>query len=717
VSYNPDAPRVIGLQFPATSDATFSLSSAAKVLGIAVPSRSAESIDKVSVHTHSVSASARLTMDVYRLDGAQVALVSNQGYRPANSYGDVPIGATVQAGGWTNNGGGAATVDRIDDGATLDETNWVQATGFTDQAVNPQVNNLQMRLDTKLNGGGGSRYAGRRIAGVRLRAHWIPVGAPGYLFMYLNVQGTRYLHAVDLQGPYNPTLTLQGFAASNPFTGRPWTVSDVERFRDSDSFELGWAGGNSLATVRVFAVEMLVYWADETRLAVGTKNVVGGVHGSQEFDLSTPDYHNRLTANQASVETDTTGLAAITNCSISRVTAVAGADGSAELQMQATAGGDMVAGIGNTTTEGVRVVPGLTYAFAASFRTAVTARSCRVSAQWFDGNGVLISTSTGSSVVDASGSWTQASLVVAAPVEARYVRMRFEVLAAAASEIHYVDAMMLTPESVPASFVAGGGSRTFLEKANGQTYVFAVRRQSGSGVAAVAQLDSGKRSPHQVESYQPTLLALGGQVDAGAFSALGPVLTASPGIILTTTAPATSTDSQPYVDARLAEDVAYSGNEPEQEITPAASGDYALLSAWVAQQVSSLTGASLTVNVRRRSDNALMGTVTIAPADLVAPRTTVQRVTKTFATPIALVGGTQYYVEYVTTGASGVGWKVLVLDSMGLGNGAGFGGTADAFTNVATGGESQDRDAVVTLDLAPAAPTGFDANLVQVVPS
>jgi len=144
---------------------------------------------------------------------------------------------------------------------------------------------------------------------------------------------------------------------------------------------------------------------------------------------------NLLTANQASLETDTTGWAAVTNCTISRSTAYF-VDGAASLQLSSTASGNMSAAISVRP----RIEPGARVVVTATGRTAVSVRSVRIDIRWYDIAGALISTTTGAAANDATGadvSWYATGL---APATTYSADVLVNVLSTGAgSEIHRFD--------------------------------------------------------------------------------------------------------------------------------------------------------------------------------------------------------------------------------------------------------------------------------------
>lgn len=164
---------------------------------------------------------------------------------------------------------------------------------------------------------------------------------------------------------------------------------------------------------------------------------------------------NLLTANQASLETDTTGWAAGANTTITRSTTLA-QDGVASLRLSSTAAGN-VSATTPTGTSGIEVVAGEPLVAMASFRAGASARSCRVDLGWYSTAGVLLSTTTGATVTSATGSWTQATTTAVAPA-AGYVAVIVVVQSTAAgAELHYVDQIGVFPADAGTPAWSAGG--------------------------------------------------------------------------------------------------------------------------------------------------------------------------------------------------------------------------------------------------------------------
>lgn len=170
-------------------------------------------------------------------------------------------------------------------------------------------------------------------------------------------------------------------------------------------------------------------------------------------------FHNLLTANQASIETDASGWAVGTNVNLSRSTAQA-VDGVASLAMSSGGAGTMRAITNPTTT--VTVTPGDFITVRAAFRAATVARACNVQVYFYDsGLGLTGFSYTGNDVNDTTTGWTVASLQNAyVPAGSAYAQVRVEVKSTAAgAEVHYVDAVSIR-RGGGTDFVAGGTLET-----------------------------------------------------------------------------------------------------------------------------------------------------------------------------------------------------------------------------------------------------------------
>lgn len=232
-------------------------------------------------------------------------------------------------------------------------------------------------------------------------------------------------------------------------------------------------------------------------------------------------------------------------------------------------------------------------------------------------------------------------------------------------------------------------------KANATEYLLTVRRLYGTGSASFRYLDSLADAPNEHHGYAVQFSGADGRL-----LEMGAEYTRVHSLIITTSAPATSADSQPYALRSLA--AIYTGHTAEQEFTGAAA-NYGVVKAVIAAQAGVPT-ASLLVKIKRRSDNVQHGTtMTFAPEELTGTPTALREITVMMSA--AALTAVQEYVEFSTTAPNGQGWVVVLLDTTGTGSSATFGGTTDAAT--VGGVQDNDTDLAVVVAQIPTAPTNL----------
>ena len=167
--------------------------------------------------------------------------------------------------------------------------------------------------------------------------------------------------------------------------------------------------------------------------------------------------HNLLTVNQASVETDLTGIGgAQTNNTSTRSTTMA-SSGTASLRLSSTAAGDMST-VFSDGTSGVAVVAGNTYTGTAEVRSGASARSVKIALRWYTAAGAFISESEGTASASNTATWGQRTVTAVAPPTAAFAALKVVVLATGgAAELHYFDKFMVRVGS-GTTWVAGGTS-------------------------------------------------------------------------------------------------------------------------------------------------------------------------------------------------------------------------------------------------------------------
>jgi hypothetical protein len=193
---------------------------------------------------------------------------------------------------------------------------------------------------------------------------------------------------------------------------------------------------------------------------------------------------NILSPNQASLETNTTGWAAVTNCAIARSTAQA-SSGSASLQLTASASGDMVAS--TTTATKFTVTANQEFSAIADFRAGTTSRTTQVGIRYLNSTGGTISTTYGTGVSDTSSGWVSPTATVLAPPTATHAQVFVKVSSAGSGEVHYVDKIAFHAGD-EAVFTRGGFSN----------FVFDVERSDDDGTTYSAI----RNSPVTADSSQ-----------------------------------------------------------------------------------------------------------------------------------------------------------------------------------------------------------------------
>lgn len=176
--------------------------------------------------------------------------------------------------------------------------------------------------------------------------------------------------------------------------------------------------------------------------------------------LTLRDRSNLLSAHTASVESTTdTGVFTATNCVIDKDTTTAFPGGSASVKLTSSASGDMTA-----MTDWNEIDPTTPLTGRVQFKTAVSARSCRVRVLFYDGSFASVGgTLTGDSITDATGTWIEATVTGTPPATAVYARLAADVLATgAASEVHNIDLIGLMYGSDTPYSDGGHSSRNLL---------------------------------------------------------------------------------------------------------------------------------------------------------------------------------------------------------------------------------------------------------------
>jgi hypothetical protein len=197
---------------------------------------------------------------------------------------------------------------------------------------------------------------------------------------------------------------------------------------------------------------------------------------------------NSLSPNQASLETNTTGWEAASNCAIARSTAQASI-GSASLEVTASSAGDAVAS--TTTATKFLVTPNQEFSAIADFKGGGTTRLCQVGIRYLTSTGATISTTYGTGVSATSSAFVTASATVLAPPTATHAQVFVKIVSASSGGVHYVDKIAFHAGDEPV-FTRGGFSSFFfdIERSDDAITYTAIRNSPVSATATqIAELN------------------------------------------------------------------------------------------------------------------------------------------------------------------------------------------------------------------------------------
>jgi hypothetical protein len=174
---------------------------------------------------------------------------------------------------------------------------------------------------------------------------------------------------------------------------------------------------------------------------------------------------NLVTADGSSFETTVGRWSVLDGCTATAGTATATAFvGAQQLIITASAAATMTVGT-TVGTAGFPVAPGLTVNVLVHGKTAVTGRNCRVDIIFYDASGVVLSTTVGTNVIDATDRWRRITNSAVAPDDAAFFSLSYRVASPASSEVHYLDGVIawvgpaLTSEFV---YLPGDGATSVL---------------------------------------------------------------------------------------------------------------------------------------------------------------------------------------------------------------------------------------------------------------
>jgi hypothetical protein len=226
---------------------------------------------------------------------------------------------------------------------------------------------------------------------------------------------------------YETEYRTDGATSATPVTALSPAREDevLTRKFDRRNKPFGWLGGDGGASCRATSGKDFWLFADTT---IGTADQSGKISGLQMVhnsvvltDVNVPStfsakwqYGNRLSANDAFLESGIGNWQNDTNCSVTRDTTTS-YYGTASLKVTATAPGDAIARLAAPTTTNYPVTAGSTYSVMCRAKSIGTARNVVISIRWYNASNALISTSSSTSQ-SGSTSYTQYVYSDVAPV-------------------------------------------------------------------------------------------------------------------------------------------------------------------------------------------------------------------------------------------------------------------------------------------------------------
>jgi len=229
------------------------------------------------------------------------------------------------------------------------------------------------------------------------------------------------------------TLTAASSPADSATPPKPFGIWEFNGATDP-------INGSSQANITAFYEYIQSYMAG--RLAAGLPNADVLLFNSGGGAGDGYNWLGNGTTENAGFEGGLGNWTGAGNSSIADSTAEAHS-GTHSMAMTCTTAGTMDAAsclAGNITTQGIPCAPGDDLWAYAWFYPASTARDVAVYIAFYTSGGSVISTTTGTAVLEAASTWTQAVVTVSgAPATAAYARLGTQVDSAALSEVHYVD--------------------------------------------------------------------------------------------------------------------------------------------------------------------------------------------------------------------------------------------------------------------------------------
>jgi len=197
---------------------------------------------------------------------------------------------------------------------------------------------------------------------------------------------------------------------------------------------------------------------------------------------------NFLSENQSSLETNTAGWEAVSNCSIARSTSYASV-GSASLEVTATSSGD--ATVSTTLATKFAVTANQEFSGIANIRAGSTTRSVSVGIRYLTSAGATISTTFGTAVSATSSAFVTASGSVLAPPTATHAQVFVKITSAGSGEVFYVDKIAFHAGDEPIFSRGGFSNFSFDVERSDDGVTFSALRNSpvSADSTQIAELD------------------------------------------------------------------------------------------------------------------------------------------------------------------------------------------------------------------------------------
>lgn len=730
--YNPSTPETLGLEWLVTDDpSTYVLDSAAKAFGVVIDGETLRMSQELAAYAIAISGQGHFGCEILSAPYVEAIPQSFTTFYAGTDTGADFTSPTNSNNAWLTQAGGAASYASVSPG--VDDSTYLRNVNQQELPAAPA--RMMMR------GAGASALGGKRILGVELHVRIkVTLSTTPVIKGCLNISGVDYesdAAAVPVgQGYVDMVVALW---LNNPSTNKPWTLASLNNLVTTgatDEFGMllsydARATTTYSDTIRVSSVHLIVRWQPEDRVGYAS----GDVSATGWHTWTSKSVPNLLNAQDSNLEINTGSTGSWTadaNTTLTNDADDRGAPWTRSLKMVATASGNFGA-----TSGFIPAIAGKTYAFR-NYSKVTSGRTTTLSILFFDANGNLLETA--SSGGDAgTGSYKTVGMTAAATAPTGTTQMKLHIVTNASAGAqtcfslqNFVGldqtAINFVRDSYPGALtvIKVDGATEVNEIAHPLTELRIFRRISGKGNMSLPTFGPGASAvgmPLGMFSYRPTL-----QDDAGALLRLNAATTDVPAFVTTSlhnwdaaNGPIAAL-SQPYAE-RISGAV-YTGNTIKAELTLPAK-TYVAFRLVMAGQINE-PAADLNIKLKKTSDNSQVGgTAVVEPTDLVeiippggstASRTTPQVFVVAIPTPAANLSA-QYYVEFTSTAAQGSGWLIYALDDMGYtGDSVSadtiiFGAAVDAWINPADGGEQTRRNAMVTVQTQPAAPTGLTATL------